>query len=480
MSLRAAGNFLNPLTPKWSKYIPGTPTPKQHLGLILDNVEEIFWGGAAGGGKSWWMMASALQWVDYPDYAALIVRKNFPDLAQPGGLIDVAHEWLGGTDARWNEQFKKWTFPSGAVLQFGHMDNKTEIQRYKGGEYQFVGIDEVTDLLKREAMFLHSRLRKRLGSPVPIRFRAASNPGGTGHDWVKARYVDYTGPDRLFIPATINDNPYIDQGAYLRALDRLDPITRERLLKGDWTVVDGGHLFDRAWWKTWYETAPLLVAGRVRAWDLAATVSDSSKETAGVLMSRTPHGRWVIEDVVKGKWHTGERDSVIRQVAELDTEGTKVVIEEEPGSGGKAQNESLIRMLAGFRVESVKVTGDKFVRAGPFASQVQAGNVSLVRGPWNQAFIEQLHAADPDNEDLLIDQMDAASLGFNVLVNVALNPMAVETPPKGMKYVGPGGSEDETTEERAFQHEKVLKDRGKSLLDERFGEEEQPGWELYN
>lgn len=419
------------------------------MGLVLD-VEEIFWGGAAGGGKSVWMLASALQWADHPDYAALLIRKNFPDLAQPGGLMDMSHEWLDGTDAKWNEQSKRWYFPKGATLSFGHLDNAQEIKRYKGGEYAFVGIDELTDLHKKEAMFLHSRLRRRVGSVVPIRFRATSNPGGIGHEWVKGRYVDYVGQDRLFIPATLNDNPHIDREAYLRSLNRLDPITRDRLLAGDWTVTDGGQLFDRAWFADHYwDAAPILVGGRVRAWDLAATVSDTSKETAGVLMSRTVKGYWVIEDVVHGKWHPGERDSVIRQTSEVDGAGVKIVIEEEPGSGGKAQNEALIRRLAGFRVESVRATGSKFVRAGAFASQVQAGNVYLVRGPWNHAFVEQLHSADPDLEDgILLDMMDASAMAFTSLVRCSLNPLAVETLPPGMAYAPIPGEEKAEIEAR--------------------------------
>jgi predicted phage terminase large subunit-like protein len=145
-------------------------------------------------------------------------------------------------------------------------------------------------------------------------------------------------------------------------------------------------------------------------------------------MSRTNKGLYVIEDVVHGRWAPGDRDAMIRAIAQRDGEDTHIKIEEEGGSGGVAQNESLARHLAGFRVESVKVTGDKFYRAGPFASQVQVGNVVMVKGPWNGAFMDQLHAADPENDDLLMDMMDAASLAFNCLTKVSINPFAIETP----------------------------------------------------
>lgn len=425
--------FLQRLTPKMTKYIQGTPLPKQHLAMCLDDVEEIFFGGAAGPGKSWLILASALQYVDVPGYAALIVRKNYPDLSQPGGLMYRAQDWLGGRDCYWNEEKKTWTFPCAgggrATLTFGHMDSEGEKKRYKGGEYQFIGVDELTDFTKDEALFLMSRLRRTVSLHVPVRFRAASNPGGKGHNWVKERYIDGAGTgDRVFIPSVLEDNPHIPLAEYEKFLNRLDPVTRERLRHGDWTVIDGGTIFNLAWWKQFWDEPPVMVASRVRAWDLAAGVTKDNKETAGVLMSRTNKGLYVIEDVVHGRWAPGDRDEVIKNTAFRDGEDVQIKIEEEGGSGGVAQNAALIRHLAGFRVESVKVTGDKFYRAGPLASQVQAGNVILIRRPWNAAFMDQLHSADPTNEDLLMDMMDGASLAFNALANVSLNPYAVETP----------------------------------------------------
>ncbi|ANS05689.1 putative large terminase subunit [uncultured Mediterranean phage] len=396
----------------------------------MDDLEEIFFGGAAGPGKSAAILAAAAQYLDVPDYSALILRRNFPDLAQPGGLIDMSHEWWDMTDAVWNQQLRQWRFPPhNNILMFGHMDDKSQIKRYKGGEYQFIGIDEMTDFEKREAMFLHSRLRRRKTSKIPLRFRGASNPGGVGHEWVKERYVSYTGKDRLFIPATLDDNPHIDKTSYLRSLDRLDPVTRERLLKGDWEVTEGGAMFNRAWFNNCFiEEKPVAIVARVRSWDLAATTGEQSKCTAGVRMSKTVEGFWVIEDVINGKWNTGQRDGIIYETAQLDGPDVKVIIEQEPGSGGIAQVDHLIRFLAGFRVEAIKASGDKFVRAGAFASQCQAGNVRLVRGPWNSAYIDQLHNANPDDEKhLYLDMMDATSGAFNYLIGRAHPGWSVET-----------------------------------------------------
>lgn len=409
------------------------------------------WGGAAGGGKSVWLLAGALQYVDCPGYAALLLRRNFPDLSQPGGLLDLSHEWLDGTDAKWKEVMRQWTFPSGATLTFGHMDNKSEMKRYRGGEYQYVGIDEITDFENREAMFLHSRLRRRKGSGIPIRFRAAGNPGGIGHDWVRERYILYGGNDRLFIPARLSDNPHVDAVAYVKQLDKLDPITRARYLEGNWEVTEGGSMFNRSWFNGMFiEEKPLAVLGRVRAWDLAATKGEGSKYTAGVRLAKTTEGVWVVEDVIQGKWNTGERDGIIYETSRLDGADVRVLVEQEPGSGGISQCDHLVRMLAGSaRVTPIKASGDKFVRAGAFASACQAGNVRLLRGSWNSMYINQLHNANPelDKKHQMIDMMDATSLGYNYMLGRANPSFAVE------------GEDPDEREERLFMEEEEERKR---------------------
>ena len=93
-------NVYDGLRPKWSPYIPHDPTPKQLAYLLLPH-REAFYGGAAGGGKSDALLMGALQHVDVPGYAAMILRKTLSDLKQPGALLDRAHSWLSNTDAKW-------------------------------------------------------------------------------------------------------------------------------------------------------------------------------------------------------------------------------------------------------------------------------------------------------------------------------------------------------------------------------------------
>jgi hypothetical protein len=225
-------------------YCPHAPHAKQHAFLWLDNLEALY-GGAAGGGKSDALLMAALQYVDVPEYAAILFRRQYSDLALPGALMSRAHEWLAPTDAQWNDIEKTWTFPSGATLTFGYLKTDKDKYRYQSAEFQFVGFDELTQFPRSDYIYLFSRLRRLEGSNIPIRMRSATNPGGLGHLWVKNRFIvkeDDTGPEEpVFIPARLKDNPSIDQTLYLFALEQLDEETRQQLLLGDWDAREPGN-----------------------------------------------------------------------------------------------------------------------------------------------------------------------------------------------------------------------------------------------
>lgn len=182
---------------------------------------------------------AALQYADVPGYKALLLRKTYPELSQASGLIDRSKEWLLGK-ARWNEQLHRWTFASGAILEFGHLHRSTDRSSYQGSEFDFIGFDELTHFEELDYTYLFSRLRRREGSQIPPRMRAATNPGGRGHRWVKERFIDQAAPSRRFVPARLADNPGIDHAAYLAALQELDPQTRAQLLDGDWNAREPG------------------------------------------------------------------------------------------------------------------------------------------------------------------------------------------------------------------------------------------------
>ena len=161
-----------------------------------------------------------------------------------------------------------------------------------------------------------------------------------------------------------------------------------------------------------------LIAASVRYWDKAGTSDDDNAAyTAGVLMHKLKDGRYVIGDVARGRWGALDREMHIKAVTQADAmtcANYEVVIEQEPGSGGKELAEATIRNLAGYRVRADKVTGSKVVRAQPFVAQVQGGNVWLAPGDFVPAFRDECEIW-PHGKHM--DQVDAAVGAFNHLIS---------------------------------------------------------------
>lgn len=399
----------------WTEYIKvgDKGISKQQFQFLASTATEVLFGGSAGGGKSWCLLAGALQHVDTPGYSALILRKSYADLTKAGALMDRAREWLSGTDAYWEGLAHRWRFPSGASVEFGNLGDIGAEFRYQSAEYQGIFIDEATQVPENQIRYMFSRLRKRVDIDVPLRMRYATNPGGVSHGYFNSRFIDPKTRDTtaVYIPAKIRDNPYINYDEYVGSLDHLDPITRRQLLNGDWTARISGGYFRREWYEI-FADAPVDLYGHVRFWDLAA--SKTGKRTAGVLMARrrSDGSAWILS-VVKGKWTPGARDQIIRQTAEADGRAVVVAIEQEPGSGGIAQNESIQRMLAGWTVRSIPASGEKAVRSGPFSSFSERGMVRLVAGSWNSEYLDELEAFDGQHG--YMDQVDATSGAFQLL-----------------------------------------------------------------
>jgi len=394
-------------TSDWS---PHEPSERQRAFLDLDCTEALY-GGAAGGGKTDALLMAALQYVNVPGYAAILFRRTYQDLALPGAIMDRANEWLRGSGAKWSEADHRWTFPSGATVSFGYLQTDTDRYRYQGAEVQFVGFDELTQFSEVQYRYLFSRLRRLAGSSVPIRMRAASNPGGIGHEWVKQRFVnDHDDDNRLFVPARLIDNPHLDYDEYLGSLNQLDAVTRAQLLEGNWDVLPSGNVFKREWFGSVLSERPTFLTHWVRYWDKAST-EDGGDYTAGVLIGRGA-GLFYVIDVQRGQWSPAQRKTVVEQVTQLDAglyPRYSVWMEQEPGSGGKESAMSSVSDLAGYDVHAETVTGSKVTRANPFAAQCEVGNVKLVAGAWNSTFLSELCAFPDGPYD---DQVDAAAGAF--------------------------------------------------------------------
>jgi hypothetical protein len=153
---------------RWIPKHPLRPSLKQSIFLACE-AEEAFYGGAAAGGKSEALLMAALLYIEIPGYAAIIFRKTYADLALPGALMDRAHEWLGGTAARWSDKEKTWHFPSGATLTFGYLDNVRDHFRYQGSQFDYCAFDELSQFPENQYRYLFSRL-------LPLQFRFSSRP----------------------------------------------------------------------------------------------------------------------------------------------------------------------------------------------------------------------------------------------------------------------------------------------------------------
>lgn len=242
-------------------------------GLTLKQVEflcyegrEALYGGAAGGGKSVALLIAALQWMDEPGYSALILRRTFKQLSKSDSILNKSKEWLMPTAARWNGDEKKWTFPNGNTLEFGHMEYEDSKFDYQGGIWAFIGVDECTQFTESMISYPRSRQRRPAGSKTPMRWRGATNPGGIGHEYIKRRYIkdgdgkDPSNPNRQFFPATLDDNPNIDREEYIASLKEsgIDPLTLAQLLKGDWDAVAGGR-FQKSWFRYFHRDVDFIV-----------------------------------------------------------------------------------------------------------------------------------------------------------------------------------------------------------------------------
>jgi predicted phage terminase large subunit-like protein len=397
-----------------NKYIPHFPTEKQLAFLALD-CKEAMYGGAGGGGKSDALLMGALMYVDVPGYAALILRKTYKDLSLPDAIMSRADQWLRGTDAHWSEEKKTWTFPSGATLTFGYLQHEVDMYQYQGAAGQYIAFDELTQFPERPYRYLFSRMRRLKGFPVPIRMRSATNPGGLGHVWVKQRFlVEGKAHGRIFIPARMEDNPYLDQAAYDESLQELDPVTRAQIREGNWDVVEGGNKFKREWFKI-VDVKPADIIKQVRYWDVAATEPKPGKDpdyTVGTLMGRRANGTYIILHQVRLRGTPAAVDAAIYQTARVDGKEVEIWEEQEPGASGVKVIDDRRKLLAGYTYRGDKVTGSKEIRANPVSSQAEAGNIELLQGPWIGAWLDEISVFPNGEHD---DQVDSMSGAFGKL-----------------------------------------------------------------
>lgn len=426
------------------------PQPGSQREFVESREDVAFFGGAAGGGKSYGLLLSALEYIREPSYRAIVFRRTVAQVRKPGGLWDLACEvypHAGGVALQGSLSFR---FPSGAVIGFSHLQEEKNKLDYQGADLGWIGFDELTHFTESQFWYLLSRARATSDTIKP-RVRATFNPdpdsfvsellfdrfisretglpieNAGGKRWYFGRVDDELRwekePRKLrgvesprsftFVPSTLADNAILEarDPTYRANLEALPYVERLRLLHGNWNArPTAGSVFSRAW----FEVVPAVPDGGrdVRYWDKAGTEGGGC-HTAGVRMRRVGDTYYVL-DVIKVQHEAVLREKLIRQTAELDGRGVEVIVEQEPGSGGKESAEATIRNLAGWRVRADRVTGSKLSRWYPLAAQAEAGNVKIVSASWSVSFLDALHHADGERP-VGVDVVDAAAGAFAAL-----------------------------------------------------------------
>lgn len=244
------------------------PNPGPQTAFMKCDAFECLYGGQVGGGKTDAVIHDALRDIARPEYNAIILRRTFRELEQ--NIISRSWKYYPAFGAKYNESKKTWTFPSGAKVVFGYMDSENDVYQYLGTEWCYVGFDELTQFSRSQYVFMIGRMRSPVG--LPLRIRGTTNPGGAGHRWVYERWGPWLNPafphraqpgevlryrltdageewsddgdqSRVFIPAALSDTPQLSGQNYESRLMNLDPVERERMMKGNWLIQPDGLAF---------------------------------------------------------------------------------------------------------------------------------------------------------------------------------------------------------------------------------------------
>jgi len=424
---------VGPLPPSSSPPAPWRPNPGPQARFLASRARRALYGGAAGGGKSAALLAGETRWFANPHYRGLYLRREASYLGETIDKSRALYPRLGGRLV--TSPHPMWTFPSGATLWLNHCQTDADIANYDTFEFSSIVFDELTHFTEKQFTGICARLRGT-DPALPYWCRAATNPGGPGHEWVKARWAPWLDakhphpakpgevrhrlghdwvppgtPDALsytFVPAKLTDNPHVGR-EYVANLRDLDPVRRLQLEEGDWEAAYGeGSLFHRDWW-LYLDAAPPCVR-KARGWDLGAG-GDTSE---GVLLGDRGEGvvpRYVVLDVTTHRGPPHEVHALVKRTAESDGPDVTIALPQDPGQAGKDQAGQYTRELTGYTVVTRPQSGDKIVRAGAFSSQVGAHNAAVVRAPWTPAYVGQLHNF-PEGAD---DKVDATSEAFREL-----------------------------------------------------------------
>lgn len=439
--------------------------------FLSSRADIVFYGGEAGSAKTSGLVLEALRNHDVAKSGAIIFRRTSPQLEGPGSLWELMREWYPHLGAKCKASpVLRATFPSGATVQLGHLQYESNKEDHQGKGYSLIGFDELPHFSESQFWYLYSRCRSASG--IKSYIRATMNPDPDS--WVKKLIEwwldergEYALPERsgivryfyriddalewgdseeeivarhpemkddlgnqipptsfTYILGRLADNKILlskDPG-YRARLMALPLVERERLLGkgagGNWAIRPAAGLYFKRPWFNKIHRMPEDLTLVVRAWDKAATqVTTETPDpawTRGVKMGVTKSGRYVVLGVASLRGSVHENLEFQKATANRDGRSVKIGTWQDPGQAGKVEAALTKGWLAGYRVESIPAREDKLVYAGPYSTQVEAGNVDILEGDWNEEYLKELERF-PDGK--FKDQVDASSRAFMMLHN---------------------------------------------------------------
>ncbi len=438
------------------------------------SADIAIYGGAAGGGKSFALLLDPLRYIDRKGFGGVIFRRTFPEIMNEGGLWDTAEKIYPYIGASMVQSACECRWKNGVTISFSHMQHESDKLGWQGAAVPYIGFDELTHFTRGQFFYLVSRNRLTHDCRVRPWIRATCNPDpdswvatflawwidpktgyplmeragklrwfvrdGDGDEilWASNRETLYdpTKPDIepksvTFIPSVLTDNPALmkQDPTYLSNLHSLPLVDRMRLLKGNWKIrAVQGMFFQRPWFGRWLDMSEVPKGGKtLRYWDRAATevttASPNPDWTVGVKMRRVGSTYYVL-DVKRFRGGPNKVLSIMKKTANDDGLECEQVFEQDPAAAGKAEISMLYREFSGLHVSANPVTKAKVLRAKPASSQVEGGNVRLVKGEWTEAFVEELEGfadwdevEDPPETIPKDDQVDGFSGAFTCLAN---------------------------------------------------------------
>jgi predicted phage terminase large subunit-like protein len=442
-----------------------SPQPGPQTEFLRTAADICIYGGAAGGGKSVGLILEPLRYVSrVPGFNAVFFRRTTPEITNPGGLWDESLNFYPRFGGIPHHRAHEWRWRRGGKIKFSHLQLDSTVYHWQGAQIALICFDELTHFTAHQFYYLLSRNRSTCG--VRPYIRATCNPDADS--WVAdflAWWIDQeTGlpiperagvlryfirvaekimwadrPEELmqlitqsqalppgvepsrpisvtFIPAKVSDNPALLRvnPEYLTWLLSLPLLERERLLGGNWKIRPAAGLYFRRGWCAVADAAPAEL-DVVRYWDLAATEKTELNDpdwTVGVKFGRDRSGGYWLLDMVRARANPGDVERLMLNTATQDGKQVKIGFGQDPGQAGKSQAQHLVRSLSSFSVKSASESGDKLTRFGPFSSQCRAGNIKILRGPWNEDLFRVLEGFPDLAHD---DEVDACSGALEML-----------------------------------------------------------------